>query len=101
MGIEFICDQLFRFLSVTDISRAAWTSSRTAHRAFVAELGVWPMAFVRRQRLQAARRHLLQTKPTETTGADAARTCSFTHFGRFSALYREAFREAPSETLGR
>jgi AraC family ethanolamine operon transcriptional activator len=69
------------------------------HRAFVDQIGISPMGYVRRERLHALRRFLLQAEREETTVSDAARIHGFRHLGRLSNLYRDAFGESPSETL--
>lgn len=99
LGIDFIHHELARPLTVADIARAARTSPRTLHRAFVDQIGISPMGYVRRERLHALRRFLLQAEPGEITVSEAARKYGFRHLGRLSTLYRNAFRESPSETL--
>ena len=101
LGIDFIHDELCRPLTVADIARAARTSPRTLHRAFVDQIGISPMGYVQRERLHALRRFLLQAEPEQATVSDAARMFGFKHLGRLSAKYRSAFRESPSETLVR
>jgi len=101
LGIDFIHDELARPLTVADIARAARTSPRTLHRAFLAQIGISPMGYVRRERLHALRRLLLQAERGETTVSDVARVCGLRHLGRLSTVYRNAFGESPSETLAR
>ena len=52
----------------------------------------------RRLRLDEARELLRSARPG-TTVSSLAMDCGFTHLGRFSAAYSEAFGETPVETL--
>ena len=58
-----------------------------------------PMAFVRERRLDEVRRRLLAGGREQTSVSNAALDFGFCHLGRFSADYRRAFGELPSETL--
>lgn len=94
-----IGSELAGSLTVSAIARAARTTTRTLHRVFLDYTGLSPMAYVRRERLNAVRRRLLGADRGEVSVAEAAREYGFAHMGRFSAIYRAAFRESPSETL--
>jgi AraC-like DNA-binding protein len=72
---------------------------RTLTRAFRRRHGQSPMAFVRERRLDEVRRRLLGAIRAETSVSDIALDHGFCHLGRFSADYRRAFGELPSETL--
>ncbi|MBT8470679.1 MAG: helix-turn-helix domain-containing protein [Deltaproteobacteria bacterium] len=96
---DYIRGELAGSLSVAAIAKTARTTARTLHRVFLDYTGLSPMAYVRRERLNAVRRRLLGADRGEVTVAEAAREHGFTHMGRFSATYRAAFRELPSETL--
>ena len=50
-------------------------------------------------RLQCVRRALTDERVESTTVTDAAADYGFYELGRFAAIYREAFGEAPSDTL--
>jgi transcriptional regulator GlxA family with amidase domain len=70
---------------------------RSLQLAFSARRGMSPMRFVTEQRLQAAHRRLAASGgiPDVTS---VAIELGFTHMGRFSMTYREAFGELPSRT---
>ncbi|MDD7964017.1 AraC family transcriptional regulator [Actinomycetospora lemnae] len=89
-----------RTLTVADLAAHAGTSERALHAAFRRELGTTPMAYLRGQRLEAAREDLLTAEPGEGVAAIAMRH-GFAHLGRFAAAYRARFGEAPSTTLRR
>lgn len=95
----YIRDEISAALTVADIAEAARTSTRTLHRVFLVGTGLTPMAYVKRERLNAVRRCLLSADPGEITVTQAARRHGFSHPGRFSVVYREVFCESPSETL--
>lgn len=90
-------------ISVADIATAAHTGIRSLQRAFRVEFGMGPMEYVRRVRLQRVRDNLMRIRAGTAAGAvtDVALAWGFTHLGRFSQLYREAYGECPSATLGR
>ena len=59
------------------------------------------MKYVKQIRLESAQRTLLAAKTGVTTVTEVAVDHGFFQLGRFSADYRNAFGELPSETLGR
>ena len=73
---------------------------RTLNEHFRSFLDISPMRYFRLLRLSAAREALLTGRPG-TSFTEVAKSYEFNHFGRFSAQYRHAFGEAPSETLKR
>jgi transcriptional regulator GlxA family with amidase domain len=79
-------------LGVCDCSRSALFA------AFQNSRGYTPMEFLTEQRLQSARRKLLKSPP-EASISSIALNCGFTHFGRFSQVYRKRFGKRPSDTL--
>lgn len=69
-------------------------------RAFLNSVGIGPVEWLRRHRLDGARRALLHAG-AETSVTDVAMTWGFLHLGRFSAVYAAQFGETPSATLRR
>jgi AraC-like DNA-binding protein len=98
---EFLDAKLDSVISLAEVATAVGTSTKTLARAFRKQRGMGPMAFVRRRRLEAARRDLAAADPLATTVTDIALRYGFAHLGRFAGMYREAFGELPSETLAR
>ncbi|MEV7134285.1 AraC family transcriptional regulator [Arthrobacter sp. NPDC093128] len=88
-------------LSVPDIAECLGVSVRTLQTALRAECGASPSELLRRVRLERAREMLLAADPREQTIISIAERCGFSHQGRFSALYLDAFGELPSESLRR
>ncbi|OIV35479.1 hypothetical protein BIV57_21350 [Mangrovactinospora gilvigrisea] len=86
-------------LTTDRVAREALVSVRTLQEGFRRHLGTTPMRYLREVRLRRVRGDLTTADPDRTTVAEIAARWGFVHFGRFSALYRERFGEAPSETL--
>ena len=87
--------------TLLDLTEAAGTSASTLLRNFNAHHGASPMQYVKRLRLEAVRRSLLAADPLTTTVGFVASEFGFRQLGRFSADYKRAFGELPSETLRR
>lgn len=98
---EFLAAQIESPVSLAEVAKLAGVSTKTLTRIFRKQHGVGPMAFLRRQRLEAVRRDLLAAERGEVTVTGVALRYGFDHHGRFAASYREAFGELPSETLSR
>ena len=86
-------------VSVADLCRVAQVSERTLRYAFHDELDLSPLAFLRRLRLHAARRELMNAEGGLRRVTDVANGQGFPELGRFAADYRRLFGELPSETL--
>lgn len=96
-----LCDYIDQHLSqpvtLADMARACALSERQLNTLCHAELGAAPKAWLRQQRLEAARQALLQQPDAEVSAI--ALMYGFTHLGRFAATYRAQFGELPSQTL--
>jgi len=97
-AIRFMRDNLGVHLTVAEIAIAAATSERTLRRQFRRFTGQSPVAFHRNLRLEATRR-TLHNDHADTDITAAAGAHGFSHFGHFTAQYRQRFGELPSETL--
>ena len=73
---------------------------RTLLKQFKRFVGLSPLAYLRRLRLNLARSELSQAD-CETAISEIAISCGFTHLGRFATEYRRAFGESPSATRQR
>ncbi len=87
--------------TIAELSRCGGVSVRTLQESFRRDLGVSPLAFLRRVRLQRAHRDLVAGSPDSTTVSDIALRWGFAHHGRFAGFYRDMYRETPRETLAR
>ena len=99
-AIDFVEANLNAPISLVEVTAAAGVPGRTLFHHFHEFLGVTPMHYVRRARLQRVHDRLCRAG-SETSVTEAAVSCGFTHLGRFSAEYRKQFGESPSETLRR
>lgn len=76
-------------------------SPRKLGYCFQEVLGMSPARYFKVARLNAARRELSRSHPTESTVYDVAARWGFWHFGHFSTDYKQLFSELPSDTLRR
>ncbi|KDN16484.1 AraC family transcriptional regulator [Amycolatopsis rifamycinica] len=90
-------------VSVADMAAAARVSPRTLQDRFRRDFGTTPAAYLRRVRLDRVHQDLLRIADGSTSGtvAEVATRWGFTHLGRFSAYYREAYGQLPSRTAGK
>jgi len=87
--------------SVVEIARHCGVNERTLGRAFHDTFGVSPLAYSRLWLLHRVRRRLRDAHPDDTTVAAMLTAHGIWDFGRFAALYRRQFGEAPADTLRR
>jgi AraC-like DNA-binding protein len=88
-------------LTPGDLARIGCMSVRALHASFRDELGVSPMAHLRRIRLDHVHAELLRGLPPDTRIGDVATRWGFFHPSRFAHQYQERFGELPSETVAR
>ena len=106
-GLEW-CNGLIRLrssqtegTSVVKICAACKVPRRTLNRAFQEAVGMGPVTYLRRVRLNRARRTLLSERERRITVTDVALAQGFWHLGRFAEQYSKMFDESPHETLRR
>ena len=89
-----------RPLSLDEIAQAAGVGTRALQSAFRRHLDTTPLAYLRRVRLEHARRDLQAAERHQgATVAAIARRWGFAKPSRFAADYHAAFGELPSHTL--
>jgi AraC-like DNA-binding protein len=98
-AIDFMVANITNPITVEDISQAAGVGVRALQVAFQQFKETTPLNYLRRLRLESVHRELIATRHDRASISDIARKWGFTHMGRFSLLYREAFGEMPTETL--
>jgi transcriptional regulator GlxA family with amidase domain len=76
-------------------------SERALRNAFYAVRGMSPHRSLRAARLHSVREALNDARRSPLTVTAVATRYGFFELGRFAAVYKEAFGEAPSETLRR
>jgi AraC-like DNA-binding protein len=98
-AVEFIDEHLTDPIHPSDLAHAAGMSLRGLHAAFRRELATTPMAYVRTERLTAARRQLQGLDPATVDLSAIARQWGFTSAGRFCTRYAQIHHETPADTL--
>jgi AraC-like DNA-binding protein len=94
----WIDEHLADAITMGRLCEVAQVSERSLQLSFQARRGMSPMRFVYERRLAAAQRRISHAEPgDDITGI--ASSLGFTHLGRFSLAYREAFGEPPSRTI--
>jgi AraC-like DNA-binding protein/tetratricopeptide (TPR) repeat protein len=87
-------------ITLATLAAACGTPERTLLKQFRKFVGLSPLVYLRRLRLNLVRSELLQAD-RETAISEIAIGCGFTHLGRFATEYRRAFGESPSGTRQR
>ena len=95
---EYMRAYLSETISIIDLLGICGCSRSALFAAFQDYRGYTPMEFLTEQKLQSARRKLLKSHP-KTSISSIALDYGYTHFGRFSQVYRKRFGESPSVTL--
>lgn len=98
-SVGFIHDNADGDIGLAEIAAAANLTPRAVQYMFRRHLGVTPMEYLRRVRLDLAHRDLLAANPAVDTVNSIAGRWGFAHAGRFSVAYRRAFGLPPSATL--
>ncbi|HWH84037.1 MAG TPA: AraC family transcriptional regulator [Burkholderiaceae bacterium] len=94
----FLIEHLQVPLDIAAVCSACGVSRRTLFDAFRRERQMGPAAWLREQRLQAARAALRDPASSELRVQDIAAQYCFAHAGDFSLTYRRRFGESPSDT---
>lgn len=84
---------------ISDLLKVCRCSRRALFSNFQVSRDYTPMMFLNEQRLQAARKKLMESAPQEDSVSNIAFKCGFLHLGRFPQSYKKRFGELPSETL--
>jgi AraC-like DNA-binding protein len=87
-------------LTATDLVTVAGIGTSALYEGFRRHRGMTPLAYLRAVRLARTHAEFAHPEPGATVTTVALKW-GFSHFGRFSAYYREAYGETPSETLAR
>jgi transcriptional regulator GlxA family with amidase domain len=96
---SYVRNHLGTPVPVSRLCRVVGLSERGLRNAFHSERGMSPKRFMLSVRLRSAQRALSEIDHPPTTVTGVATSCGFYELGRFAAAYREAFGEAPSQTL--
>jgi len=87
--------------TIVDVCLSVGVSERTLQYAFQDCVGMSPLAYIRRCRLNRVRSALLTADAKDTSVTLIAMQFGFLHLGRFAGEYKQIFEESPSTTLSR
>jgi len=88
-------------LTPGELAKVGCMSVRSLHATFQHELGLSPMAHLRRIRLDRVHAELLRAGDSQVRISDVAMRWGFFHPSRFARQYQERFGELPSGTARR
>jgi AraC-like DNA-binding protein len=100
LAIDFMNANAAKPIYIRDVAAACGVTARSLETGFREAIDMTPLAYLRQIRLDAARKELQAGFGSHKVG-DVARRWGFVDLGRFSARYRQAFGELPSETRRR
>lgn len=99
-AVSFIEERADEDLTVADVAAAAGVTPRAIQLAFRRHLETTPMGYLRRVRLDRVHEELQHAGPDDgVTVTDVAARWGFSGTSRFTSYYRQAYGEAPSQTL--
>ena len=98
---DYMEDRFPNPIRLEDLCQDIGVGLRTMQRAFTEHFQIPPYQYLKKLRLDWARRELLAGEPETHSVTVTALNHGFSHLSRFSRNYREAFGELPSETLAR
>jgi transcriptional regulator GlxA family with amidase domain len=98
-AVAFIHDNAQTDIGLSDIAAAVGVTPRAVQYMFRRHIGTTPLEYLRRLRLDLAHRDLQAADPAVDTVTAIAGRWGFTHAGRFSIAYKQAFGTKPSRTL--
>jgi AraC-like DNA-binding protein len=96
---EVLAAHCGRQLHTRELRAAVAVPERTLGICCAEFVGMSPGSYIRIRRLNLARAALLRADPATASVREIARRYGFSELGRFAAVYRGAFGEAPSATL--
>ncbi|PZU56561.1 MAG: AraC family transcriptional regulator [Sphingobium sp.] len=95
---DIIHDSFDDAVSVTDLARRVGVSVRSLQNGFRQFLGMTPVEYVRRHRLEKLHRALMEGDP-DSSVTELMLECGIMNFGRYAQYYRQQYGCRPSETL--
>jgi len=100
-AVELIEERPAEPWTTVRLATSVHLSVRALQEGFRRDLATPPKTYLRQVRLRRARELLLAADREGTTVGAVAAGLGILHMGRFAAAYRDAFGEAPSDTLDR
>jgi AraC-like DNA-binding protein len=99
-ALAYMRDNIGEKITLEELASACAVPERILLRQFQRFLGVPPLTYLRRLRLNTARSELARPDNNDAI-SDIAIRCGFNHLGRFATEYRRLFNETPSATRQR
>lgn len=96
---EFMHEHLCVDITTLKLVEAAGVSERSLYYGFKRWRNTTPMSYLRRIRLERARKDLQNAGREGRSITDVAMSLGYTHLSRFSKDYKARFGETPSETM--
>ncbi|AGL17563.1 AraC family transcriptional regulator [Actinoplanes sp. N902-109] len=88
-----------RAFTAHELASIAGVGVRVLQESFRRHVGVSPLTYLRRLRLEGVHAELLRSDRGEVSVSEVAHRWGFTHLGRFAGAYRDRYGVSPSETL--
>jgi AraC-like DNA-binding protein len=88
-----------RQYTAQDLAAIAGVGVRVLQESFRQHVGMSPLTYLRRLRLDGVHAELSRSEPWQVSVSDVAYRWGFTHLGRFAGAYRARYGEPPSQTL--
>ncbi|WP_230858813.1 AraC family transcriptional regulator [Actinoplanes aureus] len=89
----------WRPYTVGDLADVAGVGVRVLQESFRQHVGMPPLTYLRRLRLDGVHAELSRSDPGQLSVSEVAYRWGFSHLGRFAGAYRERFGVSPSHTL--
>ncbi|MET8149834.1 AraC family transcriptional regulator [Actinoplanes sp. NPDC049668] len=88
-----------RPFTAAELAAIAGVGIRVLQESFRQHVGVPPLTYLRRLRLERVHAELSRAGPDQLSVSEVATRWGFTHLGRFAGAYRERYGVSPSQTL--
>ena len=88
-----------RAFTAAELAGIAGVGVRVLQESFRRHLGMPPLTYLRRLRLDGVHAELSRGDPSHVSVSEVAYRWGFTHLGRFAGAYRTRFGVPPSQTL--
>jgi AraC-like DNA-binding protein len=88
-----------RSFTAAELAGIAGVGIRVLQESFRQHVGVPPLTYLRRLRLEGVHAELSRAGPGQVSVSEVATRWGFTHLGRFAGAYRDRYGVTPSQTL--
>jgi AraC-like DNA-binding protein len=85
--------------TAADLAAVAGVGIRVLQESFKQHVGVPPLTYLRRLRLDGVHAELSRADPWQVSVSEVATRWGFAHLGRFAGAYRKRYGVSPSQTL--